>query len=271
MLHMRKRHGFTLIELLVVIAIIAILAAILFPVFAQAREAARTTSCLSNQKQITLGILQYVQDYDERFPIGFYGLAANDPNKGKKDRFGGQYLDQNTGWDEACQPYIKNTQLLFCPSAASPGNDYNNPGKNDDGWTGSLNYTTNCRLVGRDWGQWDSSQRLAVLSYPTQTILLTENGNQGSEGACRGDNGTEWGWAGDQKAALVKQGATGAAPGPLSRHKGGANYAFCDGHAKWYNARSLGLMADNTATDASVNAIMDSSGKAPTYHVNEGF
>ncbi len=267
----RKTSGFTLIELLVVIAIIAILAAILFPVFAQARESARTTSCLSNQKQLTLGILQYVQDYDERFPFGFYDLPASDPRKGKTDQFGGVYLDQHVGWDEACQPYIKNKQILFCPSANNPGNDYNDKSKNDDGWTGSLNYTTNCRLVGRDWGAWDQSQKLAVLSYPAQTILLTENGDQGSEGACRGDNGTEWGWAGDQKAALVQQGATGKKPGPLARHKGGANYAFTDGHAKWYGAKSLGLKPDNTATDVSVNAIMDNSGKNPTYHVNEGF
>src|SRR5579864_2083597 len=67
--HSRARNGFTLIELLVVIAIIAILAAILFPVFAQAREQARKTSCLSNQKQISTGFLMYVQDYDETFPL----------------------------------------------------------------------------------------------------------------------------------------------------------------------------------------------------------
>src|SRR5947199_4837052 len=86
-----KRKGFTLIELLVVIAIIAILAAILFPVFAQAREAARKTSCLSNEKQLALGWLMYAQDYDETFPMS----AQLDPR-------GGQIF-----WMSMIDPYIK--------------------------------------------------------------------------------------------------------------------------------------------------------------------
>jgi len=96
----RRSHsvsrGFTLIELLVVIAIIAILAAILFPVFARAREKARTASCQSNMKQVSLGIIMYMQDYDESFP-----LYAGD-------------LPQN--WDRTCMPYIKNEQVFSCPS-----------------------------------------------------------------------------------------------------------------------------------------------------------
>ena len=95
------RKGFTLIELLVVIAIIAILAAILFPVFAKAREKARQTSCLSNVKQTTLGLLMYVQDYDERFGLD------------------GGYNGDNTWarqWPIAVQPYVKNAQILRCPS-----------------------------------------------------------------------------------------------------------------------------------------------------------
>jgi len=74
---MSRQRGFTLIELLVVIAIIAILAAILFPVFAQAREKARQTQCVNNMKQIALGVLQYVQDYDERFPFSIYLTVQN--------------------------------------------------------------------------------------------------------------------------------------------------------------------------------------------------
>jgi len=93
----KKRKGFTLIELLVVIAIIAILAAILFPVFAKAREKARTSSCQSNLKQIALANLMYAQDYDEKFV--HYSL----PNTG--------------GWTNALSPYIKNTQVYTCPSA----------------------------------------------------------------------------------------------------------------------------------------------------------
>ncbi len=91
------RRGFTLIELLVVIAIIAILAAILFPVFARAREKARQSSCLSNIKQIGTGVLMYVQDYDQRFPLAvWYGAAAQ--------------------WYNSVRPYVQNEQIFYCPT-----------------------------------------------------------------------------------------------------------------------------------------------------------
>src|SRR5512142_2027300 len=96
------KRGFTLIELLVVIAIIAILAAILFPVFAQARESARTSTCLSNVKQLTLGMMQYVQDYDERFPGWDWGFFCNGGNNGAP-------RDSSAFWTMAIYPYVKNT------------------------------------------------------------------------------------------------------------------------------------------------------------------
>ena len=98
---MKHRNGFTLIELLVVIAIIAILAAILFPVFASARAAARKTSCLSNMKQLSLGMQQYIQDYDEKFPAWQYG-----------QRF---ITDSGSYWPNAIYPYVKNTGVYRCP------------------------------------------------------------------------------------------------------------------------------------------------------------
>ena len=102
------RRGFTLIELLVVIAIIAILAAILFPVFAKAREKARQASCTSNLKQVGLGILQYTQDYDEHFPMVWQGgLGMNSTN-------GGSCVN----WAVSTQPYIKAIQVLKCPDDA---------------------------------------------------------------------------------------------------------------------------------------------------------
>lgn len=102
-----KRHGFTLIELLVVIAIIAILAAILFPVFARAREKARQSSCLSNLKQLSVGAMMYGQDYDEMIMPS--------------------YLDNSGWWNNLIAPYVKNTQIFTCPSlrAAAAGYGHN--------------------------------------------------------------------------------------------------------------------------------------------------
>ena len=135
------RKGFTLIELLVVIAIIAILAAILFPVFAKAREKARQTSCLSNEKEIALAILMYAQDYDEKLPKCRTGQTAN-----------------NTchDWWDFCSPYIKNTQIYSCPSYAGQGN-----------W-GWLDYGINF-LIGQGNGL-----SLAQVAKPSETLLLDD-------------------------------------------------------------------------------------------------
>src|SRR2546425_2173714 len=106
MQHSARRRAFTLIELLVAIAIIAILAAILFPVFAQARESARTASCLSNVKQLGLAVMQYVQDYDERYPTPMYPLKANDPSYNKRDAPWGIWYRFHYGWNHLIYPYV---------------------------------------------------------------------------------------------------------------------------------------------------------------------
>ena len=111
-----QRKAFTLIELLVVIAIIAILAAILFPVFAQAKAAAKATACLSNTKQMGLGIYQYTIDSDDTYTGGWFGglWGTQDLNKFPNGRY---------TWLDAVQPYIKSTALFSCPSTAVPKND----------------------------------------------------------------------------------------------------------------------------------------------------
>src|SRR5438105_4271109 len=135
---MRKR-GFTLIELLVVIAIIAILAAILFPVFAQAREAARKASCLSNLKQIGTGWMMYVQDYDEQTPMSAW------TTEGKGD-----------GWRAIpfwrIQPYVKSEQVMLCPSDAIPWCQYDDhDGPRDGGHNYDGKCTNTLAPVGTHW------------------------------------------------------------------------------------------------------------------------
>jgi len=143
-----QRKGFTLIELLVVIAIIAILAAILFPVFAKAREKARQSSCLSNIKQITLGYLQYCQDYDEKTPSRYYIVPTVNVAGFNTSYFCGM---------TALYPYVKNSQLFVCPSGtlwnAYSENDriYNANGLAMSSFTQPSN---TCLFGCSDMGQW---------------------------------------------------------------------------------------------------------------------
>ncbi len=131
-----QKKGFTLIELLVVIAIIAILAAILFPVFAKAREEARKISCLSNLKQIGIAYMMYSQDYDDHLlclnAAGWVGGGGNAQQLGPTDQLTFEYSRDNPqdaatpgliGWGWVLQPYIKNTQLFYCPSSIERPND----------------------------------------------------------------------------------------------------------------------------------------------------
>lgn len=148
-----RRHGFTLIELLVVIAIIAILAAILFPVFARARENARKSTCLSNLKQLELGMVMYKQDYDERNAYsGITTTVAATPN--------GPYTGNGTNrfwWFDMISPYVKNRQIIICPSDGGTTSCCGFPNRS---------YQPNTNMSG---------QMDAAVVDPAQTIHLIES------------------------------------------------------------------------------------------------
>jgi prepilin-type N-terminal cleavage/methylation domain-containing protein/prepilin-type processing-associated H-X9-DG protein len=146
-----KRRGFTLIELLVVIAIIAILAAILFPVFAQAREKARQATCLSNLKQIGLAMMMYAQDYDEVLCNSYYVCTPGDPGCGGLSAL---------RWRDLIHPYMKNRDVRGCPSALGlPGMTVTgNPG-----WSASYGYYSGLR-----------SRPLAIINNPAGTVLVCD-------------------------------------------------------------------------------------------------
>ncbi len=203
-----RRNGFTLIELLVVIAIIAILAAILFPVFARAREKARQTNCLSNVKQIMLGVLMYAQDYDEMLPNEQYNFGG-----------GGNAAGDGT-WRGAIFPYVKNAQLFECPSHSLGGTVFD--GRYDD-------QTLNASYAINDWHQDSGSpsppqnQPLARVVSPSQTIFILESS----------------GPADDICPSAIEHGQMPRDMTAARRHNDGANYGFVDGHAKWLQPTDL--------------------------------
>jgi len=180
----RKDKGFTLIELLVVIAIIAILAAILFPVFARARENARRTACLSNMKQIGLGIMQYTQDYDEHYPRAWGGIGT-DGRTGNPDDIetdtskpGGVFkinaaasgvADHYRTWMDYIYPYVKSTQLFQCPSHVT-GYDYP-----DYGYSVAFsNYYYYGELFGGPIGMRNVPISMAAVTRPSEVINVME-------------------------------------------------------------------------------------------------
>jgi prepilin-type N-terminal cleavage/methylation domain-containing protein/prepilin-type processing-associated H-X9-DG protein len=257
------RNGFTLIELLVVIAITAILAAILFPVFARARENARRTSCASNLKQIGLSMMQYTQDYDEKFPK--YDLAN-----------WGQFTSSNGkaafGWADAMQPYMKSIQLYQCPSelgepAPSPSaplvgqiGDPRQPQYSD--------YWLNSRL---------NNLGIADLAATSQTIMFGDgNGNDPRTG---GDFPTQYVGSSRHvyngchtiKDSVYVDNCTfttharnlGGTPSPFERHLGGANFLFTDGHVKWLKGNG-----DTSPEIWNYRKTISEAGSKPTFSPN---
>jgi prepilin-type N-terminal cleavage/methylation domain-containing protein/prepilin-type processing-associated H-X9-DG protein len=242
-----QKKGFTLIELLVVIAIIAILAAILFPVFAQAREKARAISCLSNMQQLALASVQYNQDNDEKYVAG-----ANRYGKG-------------SGWAGQLYPYVKSTAVFRCPDDAS-----NLPGT-------PSSYALNSQFSPYNAaGTGSNGATLAQVNAPANTVLFFEVTNSGYYDMTIPPGATDaQGWSSDTTVAnyggspagygLGNQydldgfntafgannsgsnvkyatgylrnsvgNANGNFTGPTGRHNNGANYVMADGHAKFF-------------------------------------
>ena len=255
----RKRSGFTLIELLVVIAIIAILAAILFPVFQKVRENARRTACLSNQKQIGLGILQYNQDFDEKYIAG-----ANAYGRG-------------SGWAGQLYPYVKSTAVFRCPDDSS-----NLPGT-------PVSYALNAQFSPYNGaGTGSNGLALAQVTSPAKTVLIFEVTNSGyyditvpsgstDAGGWASDvdynGGSPAGWGTGNTVTQVEmvgfntpymsansgknvQYATGVMRNAAvntnnnftatPRHNDGANYTMADGHAKFFRPGAVSAGLENS-------------------------
>lgn len=206
-----KRTGFTLIELLVVIAIIAILAAILFPVFARAREKARQASCSSNLKQLATGVLMYAQDYDENWPCGYRNATSEldhvvlDSDGNPRERTGW------AAWWSSVYPYVKNRQIYVCPSEGGPPDYGYNPWVIDRGYNAS------------DF----SNMKMGDVTHPAETIILYDA--WAATRPCGYPLDTVAGGPDCRaRAAGTFQGKSYG-----NRHNDGANIAWCDGHVKW--------------------------------------
>jgi prepilin-type N-terminal cleavage/methylation domain-containing protein len=170
------RNGFTLIELLVVIAIIAILASILFPVFAQAREKARQSSCLSNQKQIALGMTMYTQDYDDTLPPYSFGVGTAG--------FFGYFGADGPRWADMIFPYVKSRQVYDCPDGNVHLNIYQG-GAYFDTQTYSYGYSTPSLTTTPDSGYGVAGRPLAQITAPSTTIMLADSRIAKGEGSAR--------------------------------------------------------------------------------------
>ena len=282
MLCTKNKKGFTLIELLVVIAIIAILAAILFPVFAKAREKARQITCASNLKQLGLGFVQYNQDYDEYFTYSAWGCAQ--------------------GWGGQIYPYVKSTAVYSCPDDAT----------SQGGVAGTyvVSYAMNTNLSYQYGGANSTGpgQKISTLLGPASTVLLCEvagipgveltDGSEGSKGNTTDPPGgylspatsntitnVQGRWGGSVSSNILVEGPgmsdRGAGVGGTARHTSGSNFLLCDGHVKYLmpaqvstggNANTDGYYQDDSASGytpqaASVDNLTLSGSGSATFAV----
>ena len=238
----RHTAGFTLIELLVVIAIVAVLAALLFPVFAQARSKARAINSLSNSRQMGLAIQMYIQDYDESLPLNLHARPV-----------GWKYGDPDPNWIDAVQPYVKARLLSRLPDDASK----NWPEMIDvkalaPGKTPRLSsYVTNAYLNNnKDNTGW----RLAAIDRPASCIYVVEYRENKAGDHCHPMCWEPFGCVSGAQTYFINSNDEVE----KKRYQGGANYTFVDGHAKWhlfeqtYNPdKKIDLYAPNAAAPAA--------------------
>jgi len=234
------RKGFTLIELLVVIAIIAILAAILFPVFAKAREAARKTSCTSNLKQLATAMAMYRTDYDSHWP--FAGWADY-----------GSSTEED--WQNGIFPYVKNKGAYRCPSST----DIHNDGDEHQDW----NRTATDYIMNNQIQHGRSTPPESEMVAPADCAMLIEGHcDWGNQSPCKPSwspvvlTNNYWCreysiWVCQAKLVTGTWNGAGAHTWGLARHDGGANVAFADGHVKFIT----GINVDTGDTNLSIAAM----------------
>jgi prepilin-type N-terminal cleavage/methylation domain-containing protein/prepilin-type processing-associated H-X9-DG protein len=246
---MRKR-GFTLIELLVVIAIIAILAAILMPVFAKAREKARQGTCQSNFKQIGMAILMYTQDYDETLPHvapDYNALAANQRPviPGSPGCITCRWLL----WQHIILPYTKNIQLLTCPSASYKYPTPDTCGNPCGGaWYHPFGGFSGNGMI---WQSCGVPFREPMFEAPASTIAIVDSGPPGSVNNCGNYYLAWWGYNFGNNATTVSY-----------RHNDTVNVGFFDGHVK--------AMKRDAITDPGPSALVDNGAAGPCPSVSGG-
>jgi prepilin-type N-terminal cleavage/methylation domain-containing protein/prepilin-type processing-associated H-X9-DG protein len=237
---MKRRRGFTLVELLVVIAIIAILAAILFPVLAQARAAARKTSCTSNLHQLAMGFTQYFQDYDETFPAnGVYEVGSVD--------------DIEKLWYRQIQPYVKNNGVLHCPAdnVTNAQRTLSNalPAEQNRPELPALSYGANWDMMSAAFfGRPEA--KIATIQYASQLLLVSDCTEPWAFGPVyvyelcaftdTGPQGVRWSHIAYANGPPVMVSDTPCHGGRSGmgheRHGDGSNIAFFDGHVRFLRA-----------------------------------